>query len=703
MKKIITYTIISIFLSISISSIAQNMDMLLIEKVTDNSVVIPEQCSPEDLIVVISSSIPDLKFSSNMLSDEDFIVTHLEDLNQYVICHEKTKFILTISGPNFQSEDIKIYDINASHVYRVTANIAKGTVNIVTNPNNATVLIRSLDDAVYPSNQPITNFVGKYKIRVVKADYQPVDTVIIIPRDGVNTYNIKLKPLFSSVKLNLKTYNNTKFETPPIIWIDSIRIDLDKLVNPNANVKSFSSNGVENYSLYENNIIPIPEGNHKVRIECENYNPYDSYIYTKKGKTYDLDVTLKPVFGYLTVIDELNSEGAKVYLDDQLFGNIPIFKKKVRVGKNRIKVEKPGYIAEKKEYIVNIVKDTNTDLYINMEVSRKITFVSKPNNSQVFINDERIGFTPVSYLLAAGYHNILIKKSGYSSQKLTLHIDERSDITDDTISINLLPNYPLFIKSEEDGANISLNPLDHSNLVFTIDSKTPGEILMPYGKYELTLSDEKGTTFKGVINHNEKRKRNIIIPSYSKASFTALTGDFINTDNYEASFGRSLMFPYTGLSTSIINLQYYNFEVNNIKYKTIMPYVFFLNWDWRLGGSILRQLDVCVLGRVRWTPGMQIAKFHLDDKYYDATMWNYFYGIEISSRISYFNANIKIGKQIFNGTINIWDSNNNEFTPNGINVDLDNFVISFGVTISGKVFKSNNMLRLWRKPFVGKY
>ncbi len=702
MKKLITYAIISILLSVNISSIAQNMEMLLIEQVNDNSVIIPEQCSPEDLIVVISSSIPDLKFESNMLSDEDFKVTYLADLNQYVICHEKTKFILSISGSNFQSEDIKIHDLDVSHVYRITVNIAKGTVNIVTNPNNATVLFLSLDNAVFSSSKPITNITGKYEIRIVKADYQTLDTVITIPRDEVYTYNFDLKPLFSPVKLDLKSYNNAKFETPPIIWIDSIRISLDALVNPTANVKSFF-NGVEFYSLYEENIIPIFEGNHKIRVECENYKPFESFIYTKIGQTYDLDIILESVFGYLTIIDELNSEGAKVFLNDQFIDYLPIFKLKATVGDNRIRVEKPGYIAAEDEFIVNVLEGENTDLYIDMEVSRKVTFVSKPHKAQVFINDERLGFTPVSKLLAAGYHDILIKKSGYSSQKFIKHIDERSEIIDDTISISLLLNYPLSIISEEKDLEITLDPINHSNLEITIDSKTPSEILVPYGQYQLTLSDKGGTTFKGIINHNDKRKQNIIIPSYSRTSFTAITADFINTNNYEISLGRSAMFPNSGLSTSIVNIKYYNFEVDNIEYKTIIPYVFLLNWDWRLGGSILRQLDVCVLGRVGWTPGMQIVDFHLDDNYYDATMWNYFYGIEISSRISYINLNCKIGKQIYNGTVNIWDKNESKYTGNGHNVNVDNFVVSLGVTIGGNVFKSNNMLRLWRKPFVGNY
>lgn len=687
------------------TGLAQNMEMLLIEPINNNnSIVIPEKCSPEDLVVVINSSIPDLKFESNVVMDEDFKIDHLKDLHQYIICHPKEKFILTVSGSNFQSEDIKIFDLKVPHVYRISVNIAKGTVNIVTNPNNATIIFPSLNNTSVSSNKPITNVTGKYKIKIEKSDFQTIDTIITIPLGKVNTYHFNLTPLFSPVKLNLKTFDNTKFESPPIIWIDSIRISLDSYVKPGINVKSFYDDGVEFYSLYQDNIIPIHEGNHQVRIECENYTPFETYIYTKTGQMSDLDVTLKLVFGFITFIDEMNGEGAKIFINDQLVDSVPNFKVKVRVGENRVRFEKPGYITDEDEYLVNVNKGEITDFNVSMEVSRKVTFITQPSKAQVFISGERVGFTPYTTLLAAGYHDILLKKSGYSSQKLIKHIDEKSAILNDTVNVKLLINYPLKINSEKKGLGISLIPLDHKDLDLNINAKTPAEILVPYGDYELILKNGKKTTFKGKIAYNENRKQNITIPSYSKTSFTYITADFVNIDNYQASLGRACFLPATGLSTSLINVQYYNFKINNNEYKTLMPYVFLLNWEWRLGGSILRQLDVCVLGSVKWTPGLEILNFHLDDGYYDATMWNYFYGIEISSRISVFNVNIKIGKQLFNGTVNIWDNTKQEYNAGqAVNVDIDNFIISVGITISGRVFKSNNMLRLWRKPLVGKY
>jgi hypothetical protein len=312
-----------------------------------------------------------------------------------------------------------------------------------------------------------------------------------------------------------------------------------------------------------------------------------------------------------------------------------------------------------------------------------------------------MGFTPLTQMMHAGYHNIQFKKSGYSSVRFIKHIDESSG-EEETFHQVLLPSYPLNIVSEKEGLDIELLPLDNKTIEIEGQYKTSDEILTPYGNYELTLKDDGRQTFKGKIKHRETRNQNLVVPSYSRTSFQYLTGDFVNIENFEASFGRSAIFPNSGLSTSLINVQYNVFEINEVKYETITPFVFLLNWDWRLGGSIFNQLDVCVLGRVKWSPGLKITNFHLSDDYYDASMWSYFYGIEISSRINYFNLHIKIGKQIMTGEVSVWDTENEEYYTEGHPFNLDNFIISIGFTLNGKVYKNNNMLRLWKKPLAVK-
>jgi hypothetical protein len=85
--------------------------------------------------------------------------------------------------------------------------------------------------------------------------------------------------------------------------------------------------------------------------------------------------------------------------------------------------------------------------------------------------------------------------------------------------------------------------------------------------------------------------------------------------------------------------------------------------------------------------------------FHDASMLTYFYGIEISTRLSVFNLNVKLGQQVMEGEVNVWDKEQGEYT-NFFDINEDNFIVSFGFTLNGRVSGSNNMFRLWRKPVV---
>jgi hypothetical protein len=712
--------LIFVLFLVSMQIQAQNLETMFVEKMENVSLVVPEQCTPEDLIIVINSSIPNLKFESNMLPVEDFVVTYYESSNQYIICHEKIKFKLTVSGPNLQSEDIDIFDLNKQLAFRISANTAKGIVNIITNPRNATVIFPTLNNLVLSSNQPITNVSGKYRINIVKAQYKGVDTLIMIPRDAEKTYNIDLVPLFSRIKLDLKTDDNTPFVKTPIIWIDSVKIELDALVKSGVNQRSFFDN-VEFLKFYEGNIIPLAEGTHKIKIELESYTPYETTIQTKNGKQSILSVSLEPIFGYLTFVDKQFAEGASIYINDQNIGKVPLFKVKTRVGNNKVRFEKPGYVPLEKEYTISIQEKQITDFDVSMQVARKINFVTEPSSAEIIMDGSRIGFSPISTLVSAGNHEILIKKSGFASEKISKIINETTP-DEESVNLKLREVKPLFIQSEKDGVLVKLSGIgDLKNVAIDNTSKAPSNIPLPYGNYKISLIDGDKVVFKSTIEHSPEILERGKLPNYSRSSFHYLTGNYIDQNNFEASFGRIHIFPNSGLSTALINVEQrlitndsnggYRFEdMNNYDLlkdsvgdlKTLAPYLFFMNWEWRLGGSVLRQLDVNLLGRVKYTPGLKSlnSDVHVPG-YSDVSMRSYFYGFEVSSRFSYANLSFRFGRQINNGKINYWDDNKGHYNASvDIPIKEDQYVASLGITLNGKVYKSNNMLRLWDKPLV---
>ena len=701
MNKIsrIKYLFLVLGIALSVNVSAQNMARLLIEKMENCGLVIPEQCTPDDMIIIINSSIPNLRFESNMLPDSAFKVLYYAQSNQYIICHQRIKFLLTVSGPNLLSGDIEFFNTNIQQsCYRISANTTTGTVNIITNPSNATVIFRELRDQVFSTDKPITQVSGNYQVNIVKPKYKSVDTVIVIPSDAERTYKIDFVPLFSRIKIDLSTSDKSPFIKTPVLWVDSTAIEL-------KNPEKFSE-GVEFLKFYEGNIVPLDSGRHVVKIEAQGYIPFKTTITSQNQKMVNLSVSLEPIFGYITFIDKQLAEGANIIVDNENIGKIPLFRKKIRIGDHKVRFEKPGFVSVKDEYNVGVIENQNSDLDVIMVVAKKFAFRSEPANAEVLMDGSRIGFTPFSILINAGDHNLIVRKNGFASEKFKVMVNEYSP-AEDSVRLKLRNIFPLEIKSEEDGLLVRMKGIGDVKAI-DIDStlKTPAVQQLPYGRYKISLLKGDKTLYRSSVSHSPDLKK-WKLSVYSRTSFTVLSGNFTDKDNFEGSFGRIHLFPGSGLSTSILDFDYRatNIAVDsgaykiNYSFKTGAPYVLFLNWDWRMGGSILRQLDVNLLGRARYTPGLKAVALHLP-QFDDVSMKSYFVGFEISSRISFFNINLRYGREINNGKVNYWDLTKGEYYPGDLNIKENRNRGSIGITIGGKVNKSNSMLRLWQKPLV---
>jgi hypothetical protein len=706
MNKLVSVKIILFLLGIvfSVKVFAQNMETPTIERMENCGIVIPEQCTPDDMIIIIYSSIQNLQFESNMLPDSAFKVIYYGRANQYVICHPRMKFILTVSGPNLQSADIEVFNLEKPQIcYRISANTTRGTVNIYTNPPNSTVIFRELKDLVLSTNNPITNMSGKYKVNILKAQYLSVDTVIEIPSNAERSYNIALTPLFSKIKLNLTTDDNAPFMKPPAIWFDTVKLDLEALVIPGKNQRRWYD-GVDFMQFYEGNVIPVNEGTYNVKIEADSYKPYKTSVVARNGQIVNLSVSLEPIYGDINFVDKNLSEGAIIYIDNQNIGKIPL-KTQTRIGSHIIRFEKQGFRTLQKEYTVIVNEKLTPDLEVSMVFAKRITFVTDPVNAEIFINKKRVGFSQYSTLVDPDTNRIVIRKNGFASEKFMRVINEQSP-DEDTIKLKLRPNFPLTLNSEEEGLTINIKGTkDLENIEIDNTLKTPVTAQLPYGEYKISLTNENGIVYKSTIEHSPDILMRGKLPSYSRYSFHFLEGSFENKNNYEVSFGRAYLFPGSGLSTALINFdsRLVTVKIDSIGYsidytfKTMAPNIFFLNWDWRLGGSILRQVDVNLLGRAKYTPGLKFISLHMP-KYTDVAMQNYFYGLEISTRLSWVNISFRYGRQINIGKIHYWDMTNKDFSRNNFLINESRNVGSIGITFNSKVHKSNNMLRLWHKP-----
>ena len=693
---------------------AQNQEELFIERLSDGEgyAIGTKDCNVGDIVITVKSDIPYLMFESNMA---DFPpIKYDSQLRQYVFCHPKQNFILTVSSPSHLSKDIPIDGKSLVHACQITSKAATGKIFFKTNPNNALVDFGLSGLSPQITANPIQMNAGEYKVRISKVGYLPIDTTVIVPGDGsTKMLNLNLTSSFATIQLDVKTADQTPFQMYPVIEIDSTQINMADLLDP-SKIKSFDDAGnLEYFKIYQGGFIPVPPGVYNVRINTPGFKTYSTILQTSKGASTPLSVKLEPITGYLTIIDKGGTMGAKVFVNNEFIGTAPLFRHKVRVGTHRIRFEKEGFLSTEKEYRAIIAEDIEESLEVLMTVFKQYRIVSAPPAAEIFINNEREGFTPATIFLNEGKHELMVKKAGFLEYKQTIVITPTGNNLPDTLTCTLAPNYPILVKSEEDRLKIVVKRGE--DVISSGSSETPAELQLPYGDYQLLLLGEGKTRFKGNFRHDGTTT--VDAPCYS-GTFTALVGDlFLSSPEAETKdgymkesfynlmatghFGRFTLFP--GLSTSILKGAV--FKANDKIPRTQMPddYIFgisglFVNGEFRIGGSILKNLDVGLVGLYAWYPDLTsiLPLSHINGS-------EMFFGIECSSRISYFNVNFKLGQEIFKGNYNFIENKDEKTFFSDTSFDLSNFVFTIGVSLGQTVSKGNNMLRLWHKPLVANY
>lgn len=725
-KSKILFLICFIFFTVGNVYTQNNHEEMLIESLDDSEGydVSGGNCIPGNIVITIKSNIPELSFDSNVEDIEQ--PTFDSSKQEYVFCHTNESFYLNISTPGYISKEVYIDATKSKYGFKIISSLPKGKVLIKTIPKNAYIDFGMSGIAPQLTSEiPFELNVGKYMAEISKNGYNTVKQEIEVFSDGnVNEISILLKPKFSKIELNVSNEDNSRFIVLPIINIDSTYINLSDLYDI-TKIRSFNSPGkVDYYKIYEGGIVPLPEGSHDIILNAPGYKTYSQTLFTPGGTTSPLSVIMKSITGYLTVIDNRNANGATVFVNDVNIGTIPAFKLRTKVGEQRIKIHKDGYLAEKELYKVKINEDSITDLYISMVYYKEVNITTNPQSAEVFVNNERQGFTPTKVILKEGKNEISIRNSGYLTYNQTINIEKDQPSVSSDLSVLLRMNYPIRINAEAKARAVIK---ENGNEI--ADGFVPGEISIPYGKYKLELYEKNKLRFSGSLNHNGKQA--IKVPIHSWGTFTTLVADYYYQKNATESkmgnitknvfnlfakgeFGRFNVF-IPGLSTSLLNATVFKVTEEFLNKTVVLgeteikfenQYVFsgsclFLNGEFRTGGSVFKNLDFNLLGSYVWHPTLPdvIPFSHI-------TGTEKFYGVEIGTRISHLNVNLKIGKEIFNGDYNYCLPKVSTETKNtyiAMPVAMNNIVISIGFTLGQKVAHSNNMLRLWKKPLIGSY
>lgn len=274
-----------------------------------------------------------------------------------------------------------------------------GTLNVSTNPNNAVVYLDGKEIGSTPIESSKVEE-GTHKLLIRKKGYQDYNQSIKIITEKPLTIS---KDLISAVKLTVK----------------SEPTEAEVIINDKSAGKT----------PFINN--QAATGNYKITIKKPGFKTYSENVLINDNKS-DREISVK--------LEELN---AKVEILVRPFGSIYVDEElKVRDtnapysvyltgGTHQLKIIHPTFGSLLRS--ISIIDEK--PLRYNFDLSRvmKLTVISSPPNSEIFINDQSTQkYTPALLTFTPGSYKVQVKKEGYTASPIEKVYSIGSDIYEET-------------------------------------------------------------------------------------------------------------------------------------------------------------------------------------------------------------------------------------------------------------------------------
>ena len=617
-----------------------------------------------------------------------------------------------------------------------------------TTPKNVEVTI--LDSHVYRdfASHSYDLDPGEHNVVFNKLGYEQLDTLLVIPEAQDNNMmilDIAMKPTFGvlSPEITLGDAHLLEGAHPKIVFtIDGNYIDLDN----DMHARSFdSSEGVVSGALYKGGQIPLEEGGHIISAVAAGYKPMEEFVILKRGENISLVKELELITGELIFHDNKNAENADVYvvelgLDVGKVGDVI----RLPAGVHTIRIHKDGYRCDSGDMTVEIKRNTLTEMKASMTrlVTCKVSTVNKME--EVRLDGDVIEFqAPVHvFPLEVGHeYDLEVSKEGHWPFKTRIKVAP-SDTLIDLQRIWLEPLKPLTIRTNEPEAYIHLYKKDSiavkkkRKLGKGESPKGPdyaqmqapmGEdavtLYVPKAKYQVEVRRKKGANklaYRGNLNFS-KTKDHFSINPRPKSNFLTIGGDYglfrkpvegvVNSADANAYtpvigslwFGQ-FRFIAPGLSTNVLKASLIDctnaavpegLDPQNAKNNMLAASAMFINYDFRLGGTVLQYADINLLLSYSWYPDFTtlVPMSHVSG--HEA-----FGGLELASRLKVINLNVRAGLQYFNGSRNYFQDDGKKMTEiqdKFVRSPFEQmmFVVTAGFSLGSKKANGRNVARIF--------
>lgn len=300
---------------------------------------------------------------------------------------QPTRFYIT--HPKYGDSNEVSFNLSGGKEYRVDAELRlQHTIVVASNFANVEVYVDGIYKGVTDSNYMLSVSdvtPGEHKIKVQQGSLVSEQTVNVSSADisfRINLDHVAARPQY------------VIFEVEPK-WANVVVDGKSYVPDQYGLVTIVLSNGVYNYSVSANDY----------------YSTSDTL--QVQGAKVEKRIALKPAFGWLSVPDRSDLNGANVFVDGTHIGTAPLKSAGIKSGEHKVRIMKTMYkVCEQ----TIVIKDGETLTFApKLESDFADVTINAGEGCQIYVDNEFKGTTTWSGRLTSGSHMLESRKDNHRS------------------------------------------------------------------------------------------------------------------------------------------------------------------------------------------------------------------------------------------------------------------------------------------------